>query len=128
MKKKIILNEARLNYMGGELFNDLDYKYFKGKISKSEHRRRCTERHVEFGDLLPYKKVNPVEWVDKIVPNLGKDKVKNILKEAIDILEVSTIYTKSEVGIKNLVFYKNANAYFKNRYLYKGKKSANITN
>jgi len=117
VKKKIVMNEARLRQMGGELFSDLDYKLNRGRIAKTEHRRRSTERHVKFLDMLPFKRQDPVKWIDDSIRNLGRDKVKQILRESLECLKLSTIYNDTKVGKRNLIFYKNANGYFRHKYL-----------
>lgn len=109
---------------------------FTGIKTKDPNRRKMIEsqRHNMFMDMqgsepavaagLPARP-NPCEWVDKFVKTHGKEHTEAKLKETLKTLENTDAfndplmkpYFTSESHKKNLTFYRNANGYFKNKYL-----------
>lgn len=107
--KMIGLSKERVKALGRSVFDE-------GRGSNGSEN---TKRHNEYMDMMGkaygFTKVNQVTWTDNIVAAIGKDKTQRIIEEAIMDLS-SDKAIKSLTNEKNLVFYKNAMGYFRNKY------------
>lgn len=111
--KSIGLTRERVEAIGRTLFEGIKVK------NPKERKRIETERHHDYMDMVAqangFNPVNPVIWTDALVKNITKQRAQVVIEGAIkDLSSEQTI--KSLINKKNLVFYKNAFGYFRNKY------------